>query len=267
MKATILGTGTSTGVPIPGCRCPVCSSDNEKNKRLRCSVLLEYSGPDDQIFSVLIDTSTDLRLQALRAGTSKIDAVLYTHTHADHVHGIDDLRSFNFINKSDIAVYASSDSADELESKFRYCFYKDPAYEGGAPPSLKLHRIDVKKELTIGSQQITPLPVMHGQLEVLGYRLGSFAYITDCSKIPDTTRQLLKGVEVIVLDGLRLRPHKTHFNMEQAVAEIGEIAPKKAYLTHISHELEHEQANKMLSGMSSIPIELAYDGLEIILGD
>ena len=265
MKVRILGTGTSTGVPIPGCLCEVCTSKNPKNNRLRCSVHIEYIDAASNPYSLLIDTSTDLRQQALRANLNCIDAVLFTHTHADHVHGIDDLRSFNFINNTNIDLYAIKASADELESKFRYCFHKDPVYEGGAPPRLRLHRFEPNEALTLGNREIVPLPVRHGSLEVMGYRSENFAYITDCSEIPPATKELLKNVEIVVLDGLRNRPHKTHFTIDQAIAELEQIAPKRAYLTHISHELEHEQTNQELKAKSSIPIELAYDCLEFVL--
>jgi phosphoribosyl 1,2-cyclic phosphate phosphodiesterase len=272
-KITLLGTGTSTGVPIPGCNCNVCKSTNEKNQRLRCSIYLEI----DDSFSektnsklkdtthILIDTSTDLRQQALKYGVTNIDAVLYTHTHADHIFGIDDLRAVNFIHQKIVPVYASLKSSEILENQFKYCFSCDQSYEGGTPPRLTMNRIEAYKEFCIGTQKIIPLPVQHGQMEVFAFRFDNFAYVTDCSRIPEKTKAELKGLDVLILDGLREVPHKTHFTLSQAVDEINKLKPKVAYLTHISHDLEHELTNNKLKEMSDIPIELAYDGLILFI--
>ncbi|MFN8392605.1 MAG: MBL fold metallo-hydrolase [Bdellovibrionota bacterium] len=282
MNIRVLGSGTSTGVPVPGCTCAVCTSHDPLNKRLRTSVFVEIQPTDvpsrraiDPTIEpsetsrvaggILIDTSPDLRYQALRASIAKIDAVLYTHVHADHVFGIDDLRSFNFINQSVIPVYASEESAAELEHRFSYAFFPDPRYEGAAPPQLTLTRMRPFEPIRLFGIEILPLPVRHGKMEVFGFRIGDFAYLTDCSFIPDETRARLEGLEVLILDGLRYRPHKTHFSHEQAVREIERIAPKRSYLTHVSHEVEHHSANENLRKLTSLAVELAYDGLEINL--
>ncbi len=262
MRVTVLGTGTSTGVPIPGCSCGVCSSEEPRNKRLRCSIFVE-----DQKGSggVLVDTSPDLRIQALRSGITDVKAVLYTHTHADHVHGIDDLRSFNFINKRSIPLYGLPEHTDELLRKFSYCFIKNTAYEGGAPPQLELKNLEPAETLSLDSIEIVPLLLHHGSARVLGYRFNSFAYLTDCSHIPEESGAKLRELDVLIIDGLRERPHKTHFNIEQAIEQIEILRPGRAYLTHMSHEVDYETTNTMLAQASSIPIELAYDGLTLDL--
>jgi phosphoribosyl 1,2-cyclic phosphate phosphodiesterase len=267
----VLGSGTSTGVPVPGCRCRVCLSADPLNKRLRTSILFELgtekSGGTDSGPAILVDTSPDLRYQALRSGITHIDAVLYTHVHADHVFGIDDLRSFNFINGNVIPVYASETSASELESRFTYAFFADALYEGGAPPQLSLQRIRPYEPLLLFGTHILPLALKHGRMDVLGFRLGNFAYLTDCSEIPEVSREHLQNLDVLILDGLRYRPHKTHFNHAQAVREIERLSPKRSYLTHISHEVEHHEANEKLRQLTTLPVELAYDGLCIDISD
>ncbi|MCB0324173.1 MAG: MBL fold metallo-hydrolase [Bdellovibrionales bacterium] len=260
MKVLVLGTGTSTGVPVPCCTCATCTSNNPKNKRLRTSIYLSFGAAFEH--GVLIDTSTDLRQQALRYELPSVGAVLFTHTHADHVFGIDDLRCFNFAQRSVIPVYASEQSACELRTKFSYCFDTPDRYEGGAPPKLLLQELKPYQVLRLGTVDILPLPVFHGRTEVFGFRMGNFAYITDCSFIPEQTREHLHGLEVLLLDGLRERPHKTHFTLEQAVAEIELIRPERTYLTHISHELDHDAGNERLRELTTLPVELAYDGLE-----
>lgn len=259
VQLEILGTGTSTGVPIPSCPCTVCRSENPKNKRLRSSAFFSFG----QGNNVLIDTSPDLRQQALRSNLSRVSAVLYTHTHADHTFGIDDLRSFNFIQKETIPLYATEESAEQLKRTFRYCFYRDPSYQGGAPPRLSLSTILPNQELDLGFGKLQAIPVRHGQMEVLGFRAGNIAYVTDCSFIPPESMELLLGLDVLVLDGLRERAHATHFTIPQAVEIIEKLKPKRAYLTHISHEVDHDEWNQKLTELSSQRIELAYDGLII----
>lgn len=212
-----------------------------------------------------MDTATDLRQQALRDDISRIDAVLYTHLHADHIYGIDDLRAFNFVNKSIIPVYAKDSCAKELETKYSYAFFPDPKYLGATPPKLTLHRIEPNKKFALFGLEILPLSILHGNLEILGYRFNNFAYLTDCSMIPDRTREQLTGLEVLIIDGLRNRPHDTHFTQEQAVNEIALIKPKKSYLTHISHEIDHSVANLNLKTLTKLDVELAYDQLLIEL--
>lgn len=255
MKVHILGTGTSTGVPVIGCKCKVCTSDNPKNKRLRSSIYIQT----EQNTGILIDSGPDLRQQAIRAKIERIDSVLYTHNHADHVFGIDDLRPFNFLSKKNIYLYANKYTAEQLEKNFYYCFHKDPNYQGGNPPRLILKTITPSKDFEVHGTKVTPLSIFHGDLEIMAYRIGDFAYLTDCSFIPDETKLKLQNLEVLIIDGLRERPHSTHFSVEQAIQEIKELKPKKAYLTHISHELDHEEINRKLSKIKDTDIELAFD--------
>lgn len=274
MKVTVLGSGTSTGVPMPACACAVCRSENLRNKRLRTSIFLEIPPRIDspsvqpavdshQTFNLLVDTSPDLREQSLRYGIKRVDAVLYTHSHADHIFGLDDLRSFNFVNNSAISVYGFCDTISKITQTFDYAFNPNPEYEGGAAPNLIANTVVEYEQLHFSSAQLTPLPASHGSSTVLGFRIGNFAYFTDCNFIPEKTREHLFGLEVLIIDGLRERPHKTHFTFNQAVAEIERIKPKKAYIIHISHDAEHENINAKLKSLSTIEVELAYDGLEI----
>ena len=267
IKVTVLGTGTSTGVPIPLCKCEVCQSKNPKNNRTRVSVYLELkSGQepcDSKPFGILIDTTPDLRIQALTHEIPRIDAVLVTHTHADHVFGIDDLRGFNFAQKTRIPVYASNTSAEVLSTMFNYCFFPDPNYEGGAPPALSLNTIELDKPLQLGGYSIQPLPVLHGKTEVLGFRIDDFAYVTDCSLIPQETKSKMKDLDTLILDGLRFRDHPTHYTLEQAIEIVEELTPKKTYLTHISHDVDHEVGCEFLRSNSKQYIQLAYDGLRL----
>lgn len=274
MKVTLLGTGTSSGVPVPGCTCRVCSSGKAKNQRLRTSILIELERRDlpssnidskEVVARVLVDTSPDLRYQSLRAKISSVDAVLYTHVHADHVFGIDDLRSFNFVNGREIPIYASEKTCSELETRFSYAFFPDPNYEGGAPPKLKLHRINSYEKFELFGVPFLPLLVEHGATEVFAYRVGNFAYATDCVSIPKASRENLLNLDALILDGLRIRPHNTHFTIERAAKEVEFLRPKKAYLTHISHEVDHDEGNDLLRALSRQDVELAYDGLVIEL--
>lgn len=270
MIVEVLGSGTSTGVPVPGCPCRVCQSDDRKNKRLRTSIHLTLEardreappGPDERpTFSILIDTSPDLRYQSLRSGITRVDSVLFTHSHADHIFGLDDLRSFNFVNSCTIPIYADSATAADLVVRFDYAFKENPLYEGGSPPRLEMTEIEPFVPLELWGVRILPLRLHHGSLPILGYRIGGFAYLTDCSRIPDETRPYLEGLELLIIDGLRKRPHKTHFTHEQAVREVERIAPKRAFLTHISHEIDHGEGNDEIRTMSGRQVELAYDGL------
>lgn len=246
---------------MPGCECDVCLSDDPKNKRLRASAYVEFTDADGKAVRILIDTTPDLRTQALRDRISGVEAVLYTHIHSDHVNGIDDLRSFNFINKTTIDIYASDATATELERRFAYVFYGNTEYEGGATPNVKMHRIMPNTPFQVRGLEVIPLQVLHGRMEVFGYRFGDFAYITDCSHIPEETHALLAGLDVLVLDGLRYRPHNTHFTHEQAVREIERINPRRAFLTHISHDIDHNQGNAHIRFLTNGDVSLGYDQL------
>ena len=258
MKIIVLGSGTSTGVPLPGCPCEVCNSSDPKDKRNRTSIFVET----DQGTSILVDTSPDLRHQSLAYGVKKIDAVLYTHAHADHILGLEDLRAFNFVSKKSIPLFATEESTAGLKRCFGYVFHPDPNYMGGLLPQVTITTIKPFVPFTAAQTVITPIPLLHGNMEVLGFRIGNFAYCTDCNEIPETSMNALQGLEVLILDGLRFESsgrHKTHFMIEDSIKTIIKLAPKQAYLTHMTHSVSHERDSKHLpSG-----VEFAYDGLEI----
>ena len=253
MKVTFLGTGTSQGIPIIGSTHPVCLSTNPKDKRLRVSVLIEW---DD--LSVLIDCSPDFRQQLLRTSCTKIDAVLFTHEHSDHTAGIDDLRPFYF-RQGNLHIYAHERVLNALKQRFGYIFKTENKYPGVL--SLETYSIQ-NKFFYIGQKKILPIEVFHHKLPVFGFRVGSFAYITDAKTVSDTELDKLKNLDVLVVNALRIEPHLSHFNLEEALAFIEKVSPKKAYLTHISHHLGfHDEVQKTLPQS----VHLAYDQLEIYL--
>jgi phosphoribosyl 1,2-cyclic phosphate phosphodiesterase len=254
MTFTILGCGTSTGVPLIHCSCTVCQSDHPKNKRLRASVWFQVLGK-----SLLIDTSTDLRQQALQAKIPRIDAVLYTHPHADHIHGIDELRSFNFVQKEAIPVFGNGWTCRELKAKFSYIFHPGPI-QGGGIPQLELHEFDAHAtQLEIAGINVIPIPVAHGKSECVGYRIGSTAYITDCSEIPASSLKKLSGITHLILDCVRIEAHDTHFNLESALRAVEEIRPESTYLTHLGHDFDYSEYSRILPK----GVFLAYDGLRV----
>lgn len=254
MLLTILGCGTSTGVPLIHCSCEVCRSKNPKNHRLRASIWIQVRGK-----SFLIDTATDLRQQALRAKIPKVDAVLYTHPHTDHIAGIDELRSFNFVQKSRIPLYGNAWTYEELKHRFSYIFNPGPI-EGGGIPQLDFHLFDPQAPLLeAAGEKIIPIPVSHGSKECIGYRIDSVAYLTDCSYIPPTSLERMKGLSVLILDCLRIKPHGTHLNLDQAIEVISKLKPKRTFLTHLGHEFDYVKSRKLLPK----GVAFAYDGLTI----
>jgi len=257
VKFQILGCGTSTGVPLPGCRCAVCLSENPRNKRTRCSGVLKISADIER--RILIDASTDLRMQALNADLRRVDAVLFTHQHADHILGLEDLRAFNFVQRESIPCFASAATNAELRRFFSYIFSPSSDYEGGGLAQLTLTDISPFIPLVLFGVKITPFTVLHGKMPVLAFRIGDFAYITDCSSIPAASLKILAGVKTLVLDGLRYEPHPTHFTIPQACAVAQELGVTKTYLTHTTHTVDYDTVNKALP----LGIELAYDGLEL----
>lgn len=252
MRLTFLGTGTSTGVPTLGCRCPTCTSDDPRDQRTRSSVLLEYGGR-----IVVIDTSPDFRQQGLREGLSRLDAVIFTHTHADHVFGLDDVRVFNMRQKTAIPIYADTASMANIRRIFDYVFRAN--YAPGGIPQLDPHLIDGPFELW--GARFIPLPVLHGELPVLGFRFGNTAYITDFSVIPEPTLEMIKGVDMLILDALRHKPHPTHSTLAQSLAIVERIKPGRAFFTHIAHEVAHKATAATLPA----GVDLAYDGLKVDL--
>jgi phosphoribosyl 1,2-cyclic phosphate phosphodiesterase len=249
-KVTMLGTGTSHGVPMIGCTCTTCRSTDPRDRRLRPSIYIDV--PDRA--RILVDTATDLRQQALTHGLSRVDAVLFTHAHADHILGLDDLRSFNTLQGSAIPCYGNREALAGIRRQFSYVF-EGPLQEGGGVPQLSV--TEVAGSFSVGGIRIVPVPLWHGRLPILGFRVGNFAYLTDCNRLPDETWALIQGVEVLVLDALRDTPHETHFTVDEAVAVAKRIAPRQTYFTHMNHDLPHAKTNARLpAGM-----ELAYDGL------
>lgn len=247
MKITFLGTGTSSGVPYLGCSCEVCQSLNPKDKRFRASVLLEIEGK-----SILIDCGPDFRQQALRAGVKKIDAVLLTHQHVDHMMGLDDLRVFG-----EVDIYADKNTCEAIYRVFSYCFNNN--YHG--IPQFSLHEISNAPFLVDGIEFI-PIEVIHYKLPIHCYRIGDFAYITDFKTIDDSEKLKLKGVKTLVVNALRFKDHFSHATVDEALSLINEITPNQAYLTHVSHEIGfHDEVNKKLPSN----VRLAYDGLELFV--
>lgn len=267
MKVQILGSGTSSGVPVIGCSCPVCTSNNPKNNRKRSSIFVTLSkeevGSDTAPRHILIDAGPDFRAQALEYKIPQIDAILFTHAHADHIFGLDDVRIFNFIQKSIIPVYAEASTGDALLRIYNYCFNFDQRYEGGGIPKLSLNTITPKTNIMFGKFKVEPLRAYHGKLPILGFKFGSFAYLTDCSEIPEDTASSLKDIPFLVLDGLRHRPHKTHLTISKAKDLALELGVQKTYLTHLSHEIDHEAECSKLITESNNRLDLAYDGLII----
>lgn len=254
MRVTFLGTGTSTGVPVVGCRCGICTSSEPKNKRLRQSVAIEANGK-----YFLIDTTPDLRLQLLTHPIPRLDFVLFTHSHSDHLMGLDDIRPFNFRQRETIHAYANAMTAKAIRRAFSYIW--DPYSQiGGGKPQLELH--EVEEPFEHDGVEITPIPVLHGNWTILGFRIGRFAYITDTNGIPAESMALLKGVDVLALDGLRPSPpHPTHFTIDQAIAVAQEIAPRETYLIHLTHDIDHDAFDATLPA----GVKLAYDGLVLEL--
>jgi phosphoribosyl 1,2-cyclic phosphate phosphodiesterase len=251
-RVTFLGTGTSHGVPMIGCTCATCGSSDPRDRRLRPSIYLQVdNGP-----AVLVDTATDLRQQALTHQLSRVDAILYTHSHADHVMGIDEVRRFNILQRAAIPAYADPRTVGDLRRTFGYIF-DAPDELGGGIPQIDLHTIDGPFEL--GPLRVTPVPIVHGRRPILGFRFGSFAYLTDCSGIPEESFALLNDLDVLVLDALRHRPHPTHYTVAEALHVAGRIQPNRTLFTHICHDLPHAATNATLPQ----GVELAFDGLRL----
>lgn len=255
MEITVLGSGTSCGVPLINCNCPVCSSKDSRDKRTRASILVKT-----QKASIIIDTSTDFRQQVLRENINNIDAIFFTHPHADHVHGIDDLRPFTF--EKYIPVYGNSWTIDEIEKRFSYIFNK--TQKGGGKPGIILNRITEensysKSAININDMSILPIPLKHGNLDVLGFRVRNFAYLTDCSFIPKSSFDMLRDIKYLIIDALREKPHPTHFNFSEAIKASNKIGASKIWFTHLSHKKLHKELTQDLpKGFAP-----AFDGLKI----
>ncbi len=254
-RITFLGTGTSHGVPMIGCACGTCRSSDPRDRRLRPSIHVDVQGGP----SVLVDTSTDLRQQALAHAIARVDAILFTHSHADHVMGLDEVRRFNVLQQQAIPAYADRRTADDLRRTFGYVF-DPPPEQGGGIPQIELRPIE--GPFAFDGLDIVPVPILHGRRPILGFRFGAFAYLTDCSAIPESSWALLDGLDVLVLDALRHRAHPTHFSVAEALAVVERLRPGQTYFTHICHDLPHEATNRSLPPR----VELAYDGLALDIG-
>ena len=254
MVITFLGTGTSHGVPMIGCACATCTSSDPRDQRLRPSIFVEM----DEGVRVLVDAGPDLRQQALRHRISTLDAILFTHGHADHILGLDETRRFTGRTRQSMPCYGDAATLDDIRRMFAYVF--DPKTpRGGGLPDLDLR--PAGGTVVIGGHEIVTVPLLHGQRPILGFRFGAFAYLTDCSAIPEESWGLLDGLEVVVLDALRHRPHPTHFSLSEAVEAAGRIGAQQTYFTHMCHDLAHaETCASLPAGMS-----LAYDGLQLTI--
>jgi phosphoribosyl 1,2-cyclic phosphate phosphodiesterase len=255
LTVTFLGSGTSTGVPMIGCDCPVCQSPNPRDKRMRPSILVTVPRGDTTV-NLLVDTTPDMRTQMLRAGIGRIEAALITHPHADHILGMDDIRQFNFRHSMPMPIYGTPETLDHLRIVFSYCFRETQT--GGGKPQLILTDVTPYEPFEVFGVTITPLIVMHGKLPVVAYKFGEkFAYVTDVSAIPEEARPHLRGLDTLILGTVRYEPHPTHFGLQQALDEIADLAPRQTYLTHLSHHFDHDVVNASLPAN----IRMGYDGL------
>ncbi len=255
MKIAFLGTGTSHGIPVIGCTCAVCLSPNPKNKRNRTGVWIrEPGGP-----SAIIDVSNEFRLGALRHGLDRLDFALLTHAHSDHISGLDDLRVFSQRSGKPMPLYSDARTLADIRGRFAYAFNPPKYYGGGVPQYLPR---EVDGPFVEGPWRVTPLPVLHGPEPILGWRVDDFAFITDVTTIPDSTLELMRGLEVLALDCLRRTPHSTHLCLDQSLAYAARIRAKRTYLVHLAHELEHEETERELPA----GVHVAWDGLEVETG-
>jgi phosphoribosyl 1,2-cyclic phosphate phosphodiesterase len=253
VKITVLGSGTSVGVPTIGCDCAVCTSTDPRDNRMRPSILISYGERN-----VLVDTTPDFRTQALRARIRRLDAVLFTHAHADHVMGFDDVRPFNFHQSGDIPIYAAPNTMSAIQQSFPYIF--DGVKKVTNVPHVQPQLID-GTPFDLFGLEFVPIPVMHGPQAIYGFRFGNAAYLTDHSEIPPSSMELLRGLDVIFLDALRYKPHPTHSTVDRSIRTAEELGVRRAFFTHIGHDLGHQRAESMLPPH----IRLAYDGLEVVV--
>ena len=255
VRLLFLGSGTSAGVPMIGCKCPVCTSTDPHDKRTRCSVVIDY---DDK--RILIDTTPELRLQCVANDVNRIDAVVFTHAHADHIMGLDDVRRFNAIKGGPLDIWADRKTFETIDKAFGYAFKApDPAAKVFRPHLVRRY---IEGPFDLEGMTWTPIPLLHGNMPVLGFRIGKLAYCTDVSTMPESSYALLEGLDVLVIDALAWHEHPTHFSIHQAMQVVDRVKPKMAYFTHIAHSLGHEATNAKLPAT----VRLAYDGLRVEAG-
>lgn len=256
LKFTFLGTGTSQGVPVIGCKCPVCLSENQQDKRLRTSLMVQ-----SETTTVVIDSGPDFRQQMLRSKVERLDGLIFTHAHKDHIAGMDDIRAYNYLQGGAINVYATDETISVLKREFEYVF-SNSGYPG--IPEVNLVQIQSTESFFVGDIEFIPIEVMHHRMPVLGFRIGPFTYITDANFIQDCEKQKIYGSQMLVLNALRLEKHISHFTLEEALAMVEEIKPQQAFFTHISHQLgQHIEVSQELPDA----VALAYDELVIELHD
>ncbi len=255
MTVTITGSGTSQGVPVIGCECHVCNSKDSKDKRLRSSIHIQYNNN-----SIVVDTGPDFRQQMIDSKIKKLDAVIFTHEHKDHVAGLDDVRAFNFIQKKPIEIYCSENVFKALKREFHYIF--DPKFKYPGVPSINRNKISKENTFKINEVSITPIEVMHYKLPVLGFRIDNFAYVTDAKTIENKEKNKLKNLDLLVINALRIREHLSHLNLDEALELIKELNPKKAILTHLSHFMgKHQEIKKLIPKN----VDVAFDGMKFNL--
>ncbi len=252
MEIVFLGTGTSIGIPVPGCSCSVCKSTDPRNKRTRPSLLIKENNRN-----IIIDTPQEFRIQLIRHNIKTIDAILYTHHHADHLLGLDDIRYYNVKMKKSIPIYANKETIKHIKQVFSYIF--NPTQIGGGIPQIEINEID--KDFEVCGITFIPLIVYHGKLKIFGYKWQNIAYITDASYLPPETIEKIRNLDILIINALKYKKHPTHFNVEEALNVINTVKPKKAYLTHISHDIEHASLQSQLPAN----VFVAYDSLHIYI--
>ncbi|MGN6367165.1 MAG: MBL fold metallo-hydrolase [Phycisphaerae bacterium] len=260
LTVTVLGSGTSAGVPMIGCLCGVCTSEDPRDQRSRPSIAVSYEDAEGARRDILVDTTPELRLQSRATGLHRIDAVVYTHAHADHIFGLDDVRRYNTILGAPLPLYAAAETMETLRTVFAYAFKPhEPAKDALFRPNLAPSVIDGPFE--VFGKTWTPVPLVHGRFRVLGFRIDDFAYCTDCNEIEPASREKLRGLDALIIDGLRPTPHPTHLSFEQALAVIEDLKPRRAFFTHLSHDVKHEALEKTLPP----EVRVCYDGMRIEL--
>jgi phosphoribosyl 1,2-cyclic phosphate phosphodiesterase len=255
IRVTILGSGTSHGIPAVGCLCNVCASPDPRDRRTRCAITVRWGET-----TFLIDTPPELRQQVIRSQVRRVDALLFTHSHADHIFGLDDVRRFNDIQGADLPVFGREETLEDIRRAFRYVFI--PTQLGGGKPKLALMPLDGDR-LEWSGLTIEAIPVFHGELEVLAFRFGDFAYVTDTGRIPEASMDRLRGLDTLILDALRWEPHATHFSIAEAVEVVEELKPRRTFFTHLAHTVQHADAERRLPPN----VRLAYDGLILTVPD